>query len=250
MDAHTAYFTIRGRLLDFLPRLAREAPVHYRFTGRPAVKDAAEAIGIPHPEIGRILMNGTDSHFYTSLANGDFVELEPEDSVPGNATAGTLHPPLPCPPRFLLDVHLGALARKLRLTGMDTAYHKESGDAGLVRQAILEDRILLTRDTGLLKHAAVRWGYWLRSDNPEVQWTEVNRRYGLWPFFQIFSRCLRCNGSIVPVPLQEVRDQLPERTRASFTEFFRCTGCGRVYWKGSHYERMCAALEQQRPPDR
>jgi uncharacterized protein with PIN domain len=146
------------------------------------------------------------------------------------------------PPRFVLDVHLGRLARYLRLLGFDAVWQSERADEELVRVSRHEDRILLTRDRGILKRAAVAHGYLVRETVPRGQIDEVLSRFGLTGPFTTFGRCLVCNGRLEDVDKSDVLDLLPPRTRRDYAEFRRCSACGRVYWKGSHYDRLQAQV--------
>ncbi|RYZ20043.1 MAG: hypothetical protein EOO16_18045 [Chitinophagaceae bacterium] len=223
----TARFHFFGRLTDLAP-----APhTSYSFNGQPSLKDAIEAQGVPHVEAGALLVNGLPALANQLLQPGDLVEVHPDES------------PFP-EARFVLDVHLGRLARALRLLGFDTRYRNDYDDPELAEVSEAEDRALLTRDIGLLKHGRVRRGYWLRSQHTEEQLQEVLQRYGLLAQIQPFSRCLLCNGPIGPVAEAAVQHLLPPRVRGFQTEYFQCANCGKVYWKGTHYTRMLEFIER------
>lgn len=154
----------------------------------------------------------------------------------------------PLPPggaRFVLDSHLGRLARHLRLLGLDTLYRNDWPDAVLAATAAGEGRILLTRDVGLLKRRSVEHGYWLRETDPRRQAVEVLRRYGLAAEGTAFSRCLTCNGTLADLPSHEA-DAVPPGARRSADQFRRCGGCGQVYWRGSHHPRLAQLVVELR----
>ena len=232
-----ATFRFYGDLNDFLPTDYRQSDVPYRFWGRPAVKDAIEAIGVPHPEVFYLQCGETAIGFTCTLRDGNRISVYPymPDAPPD---AGWLHALMPEPPRFVLDGHLGQLARTLRMLGLDTRYQNDHDDAVLARIAADGHRILLTRDVGLLKHRRITYGAFVRATDPGEQIREVLRRYPLDAHLDPLTRCIRCNHVIEPVPKAEVADELPPRTQRDFDHFFQCTGCGQVYWKGSHYDRM------------
>lgn len=233
----TATFRFYGDLNDFLPADHRQADVPYRFWGQPGVKDAVEAIGVPHPEVFYLQCSKTPIGFGHTLRGGDQISVYPHmpDAPPD---AGWLHPLMPDPPRFVLDGHLGQLACSLRMLGLDTRYQTDADDATLARLAADDNRILLTRDLGLLKRGRVTYGAFVRTTDPEAQIREVLQRYPLDDALDPLTRCVRCNHLIEPVPEAEVADELPPQTQRDFDQFFQCTGCEKVYWKGSHYERM------------
>jgi len=233
----TATFRFYGDLNDFLPTGRRQSDLSYRFWGRPAVKDAIEAIGVPHPEVFYLQCGTSAIGFGHTLCDGERVSVYPHmpDAPPAD---GWLRPLMPDPPRFVLDGHLGQLARTLRMLGLDTRYQNDHDDATLARIAAADERILLTRDVGLLKRGRVTYGASVRATDPDEQIREVLRRYPLNDHLDPLTRCLRCNHMIEPVAEEAVADTLPPQTRRDFDRFFQCTGCAQVYWKGSHYERM------------
>jgi uncharacterized protein with PIN domain len=153
-----------------------------------------------------------------------------------------VRPDRPGPLRFVLDVHLGKLARYLRMAGFDARWERDARDDELARASASECRVLLTRDIGLLKRREVIHGCWLRSTDPARQLTELAVRYRLSAHASPFSRCVRCNVALRPVPKDEVAASLPERVRAGQEAFHRCASCGRVYWAGTHVRRMRRVL--------
>lgn len=221
-------FLVRGALNDFLPVGQRERPIERTVPRRASLKDAIEALGVPHVEVGRVVVDGVEVGLDEPVGEARSVEVFP---LSGAAENGR-------PIRFVLDGHLGRLARYLRILGVDAVYDPEADDAALAERAAAEDRILLTRDVGLLKRSRVTRGYWLRGDRPDGQLAEVVRRFDLLAVAKPFGRCLRCNAELEAAPKAEVVDRLPPRTRLEFDEFRRCPACGRIYWKGSHYDRM------------
>jgi hypothetical protein len=148
--------------------------------------------------------------------------------------------------RFVLDVHLGKLARYLRLLGFDTLYRPDCDDATIVSLSLAGSRLILTRDKGLLKHAAVTRGYWLRSTVPRQQLREIVRAFDLAGSMHPFTRCMRCNCELTPVAKDAVASRLPPRVRSHFDEFAQCPGCAQVYWRGSHYERLRQLVDELR----
>ncbi|MDA8388221.1 MAG: Mut7-C RNAse domain-containing protein [Nitrospiraceae bacterium] len=143
----------------------------------------------------------------------------------------------------MADVMLGRLARYLRLLGHDTAYERDITDAALLLLALKEGRILLTRDTGLAARKVLPRGrtFLVLSDDPARQLKEVIDHFSLGPPPPegLIGRCTVCNSPLARVGVrQSVRDLVPEHVFLSGKDFFRCSGCGRVYWEGSHIERF------------
>ncbi|MGD0863184.1 MAG: Mut7-C RNAse domain-containing protein [Candidatus Limnocylindrales bacterium] len=268
----TATLRFYGSLNDFLPARRRDTPIQYRFEDGPAIKDAIEALRVPHPEVDAILVDDRPVDFGYRLRPGDRIEVFGLDRAAPPATqraaqpaAGSaagpaagpagepdpraargLIPASPGPPRFVLDGHLGRLARYLRMLGFDALYDNRAIDDELARLSAGEARILLTRDRGLLKRSIVRLGYVVRDDDPRRQLDEVVGRYGLAPLAAPFSRCVRCNGLLEQVDRSAVAERLAgePRTLRFFESFGRCVECGAIYWQGSHFERMSRLVRQ------
>jgi uncharacterized protein len=236
-----AEFHFHAELNDFLARARRGAAVAYRFGGRVSIKDAIESLGVPHTEIAAIAVGSTAVEFAYIVRDSDRVEVFP-DPAPTAHTA--LRPPFPGQPRFVLDTHLGQLARYLRMLGFDTLYRNDYPDEELAQIASQEPRILLTRDRGLLKRGIVTYGRYVRATGPRLQVAEIVRRYELTGRMTPLRRCLICNGLLRPACKEDVLDRLAPKTRHYFHEFSQCGSCGQVYWKGSHYDRMRRFVEQ------
>lgn len=239
--------TIRmyGPLNDFLPAHRRQVPWRRVIDGQPSVKDFIESVGVPHPEIDLILVNGLSVGFDYVIRSGDRIAVFPRFVTFDTGTQTRVRPRPLEKVRFVADVHLGKLARRLRLAGLDTAYRDEADDAALADLADREGRILLTRDLGLLMRRSVAHGYFLRETHPHRQLVEVLRRFGPLDL-QPFSRCLRCNDLLREVPKSAVDAALLPRTREHYNHFEMCSGCSRVYWKGSHWKRLKHAIDAAR----
>lgn len=233
-----------GVLNDFLPDALREATLRRRIAGQPAVKDVLEAAGVPHPEIALILVNDVPVELSYRLAPGDRVAAFPAGwrwLAPGSVAAAPTRPVDEA--RFVLDGHLGRLAAYLRMCGFDTSYDRHANDDELARIAASDERILLTRDVGLLKRSVVRQGAFVRSERPQDQLVEVLGRFDLAGLVQPFARCLRCNGLLAPVDRESVQFEVPPRVYREQGAFRRCADCGGIYWRGSHHARMTRLLE-------
>jgi uncharacterized protein with PIN domain len=240
--------TIRfyGSLNDFLPAARRGRPVVRAFEDLPGVKDLVQALGVPHPEVDLIVANDRPVDLDSRLRPDDRIEVFGLDRGLELTGLPGLIPAPPEPPRFVLDGHLGRLARYLRMLGFDSRYDNRAADAELARLSADDDRILLTRDRGLLKRSIVRHGYLVRDDDPRRQLAEVVARYRLSRTAAPFTRCVRCNGAILPVERSEVVERLAgqPRTLRYFDRFGRCADCGSIYWPGSHFDRMSRLINE------
>ena len=238
------FLVVHDQLKDFLPASRRENPIACEINGRPSVKHLIESWGIPHPEVGQILVNNRAVDFNYQVNLGDAIEVFPSspqlDLLSGLFSSGDIafHP------RFVLDNHLGKLASYLRILGFDAQYRNDIQDDELAIIASNSKRILLTRDRQLLMRKTIHFGYWLRSLDPELQAREVIQRFGLKEFVAPFRRCLRCNASLTPVLKENIIDRLEPLTKKYFDDFRICPECDQVYWKGSHYERMLGLIDR------
>lgn len=242
-----------AELNDFLPKEKKQRSFFRPLSGDASVKDLIESQGIPHTEVDLVLVNGEPVDFSHPVRGSVRLSVYPPLASVGTPALAFLRPPLRGEPRFVLDVPLGKLARSLRLLGFDCLYRNDWSDAELVRISSTEGRILLTRDVGVLMRAAVVHGYWLRQTEARKQLREVIRRFDLFARIAPFTRCLRCGGVLQPVDKTEVEAELPSRIARSFDRFDRCGGCAKVYWRGSHYDRMAQfvkSLGRDREPVR
>lgn len=141
-----------------------------------------------------------------------------------------------------MDEMLGSLARWLRIMGYDAIYHKDQTDTEIVNTAVREGRYLLTRDRELALRAG-ELGIYVEGDEVLDQLTQVSRELGL-ASDETRTRCTLCNGELEKVPPVEVEDEVPEGALESNDEFYRCRSCGKIYWKGSHWEDIRSRLDQ------
>ncbi|MBP6874591.1 MAG: Mut7-C ubiquitin/RNAse domain-containing protein [Candidatus Eisenbacteria bacterium] len=241
---HEAEFRFYEELNDFLPPERRRRAIAYSFSGSPSIKDAIEALGVPHTEVDLIIANGASAGFGYRLQPGDRIAVYPVFESFDIAPITRLQDRPLRRTRFILDVHLGTLARLLRWLGFDALYENHWTDREIVRLSTSEQRAILTRDRGLLMIASVTHGYWVRSSDPDEQAREVLVRFDLAHQAHPFTRCPACNAPIETVAKEEVLERLEPKTKQYYEEFRRCAGCGRVYWKGSHFEKIRARLER------
>ena len=140
--------------------------------------------------------------------------------------------------KFTLYVHLGKLAKSLRLFGFDCYYDTNYDDEEIIVFSLSEGRIILSRDKELLNNKNVMHGYRVLSQKPDEQLMEVFNHFGLKDHIKPFSRCMECNGILKEARKEDIIDRLFPKTRDYYQSFIMCTGCGRIYWEGSHYEKM------------
>ena len=231
----TATFRFHGELNDFLPAGRRAQAFDAPCARSATTKHMIEALGVPHTEVGTVQVNGEDAGLERMLAHGDLVEAWPGAVLPAMR------------PRFVADAHVGGLARLLRMAGFDTLYDNNFDDAEIAALAAGEERVVLTRDRDLLIRREIRYGRYLRALPAEEQLEEIIGRYQLAAHARPFSLCLHCNAPLHAVTKAAVEHRLPPLVREHYQEFSACDVCGRVFWKGSHWQRMHALLRRVFP---
>jgi uncharacterized protein with PIN domain/sulfur carrier protein ThiS len=238
MPSRSATFRFYAELNDLLPRPRRFVDFVHEFQGSPSVKDVIESLGVPHTEVEVILVNGQPQGFQYRLQDGDRVSVYPMFEALDVGEAARVRAWPLRQPRFVLDVHLGKLAAYLRLLGFDATYDRGMQDPDLARLSASEQRILLTRDRQLLKRSQVTHAHLVRSLEPKTQCVEVVRRFDLVGLAAPFTRCLRCNAQLGRVRTNEVAERIPAWVRAQASEVTRCDACDRLYWRGTHFDRL------------
>lgn len=197
------------------------------------LKQAIESLGVPHTEIGRLMVNGGLATLARIVHENDVVEVFPHDR--GAA-------PFEEPLAFIADAHLGGLARMLRMLGFDATYDNGAQDEQIAEQSALQRRVVLTRDRELLKRREVLRGCYVTALRPEAQLREVSLRYDLPKHMRPFTLCLHCNLPLRTADPAGVRERVPDRIREHYKSFMHCAGCDRFYWEGSQWDRMRAVL--------
>jgi uncharacterized protein len=243
-----------AELASFLHRNWRsDSFIRRDLTEKTAVKDVIEACGVPHTEVDLIVASDSQRRECQPVNFDWLVQMSVSLEIFGVPAPSDVSPAAPrlqvraCS-RFIADGHLGKLARNLRLLGLDTAYDRDADDRHLLAIMIAEKRALLTRDRRLLMHSIVRHGYCPRSSDAEEQTREVLRRFALAGSTHLapYSRCLRCNAFLASVPKSDVLGRLSVEplTLRYYDYFRRCTGCGAIYWAGTHCDKLAAKLER------
>jgi uncharacterized protein len=201
-----------------------------RCDGVSSLGHVVQSLGVPLTEVGALVVNGVPEQPRYRPRGGDVVQVLPVSRPQPVDRA-----------RFLLDVHLGTLARRLRLVGVDTAYDRDADDDELIEQANAAERVLLTQDRGLLQRRSLWRGAYVRGARPDEQFADVLARFA--PPLAPWTRCTACNGPLAPAPKADVAELLKPGTRRTYESFARCRGCGRVYWRGAHGRRLQAVID-------
>jgi uncharacterized protein len=230
----TARFRFHGALSAFLARARRDAAFEYACARAATLKNAIEALGVPHTEAARVHVNDAPATLDRIVREGDAIEVWPWEDAALAPDADR--------PAFLADAHLGGLARFLRMLGFDTLHEPAIADAAIRELAWQERRIVLTRDRELLKCREIARGCYVRALKAEAQLREVAVRFDLAARARPFTLCLVCNVVLEAVDATAVAARLPPTVAAAHRRFVHCAGCDRIYWEGSHYARMREVL--------
>ena len=224
------HLRIATGLRFFLPPRHRGGELSLRWDGTSSLGHLVESAGIPLPETGQLTAGGQPVPPSYRPAPGERVTVDPvtrPQPVPGA--------------RFILDVHLGTLARRMRLVGLDTDYGNDRDDDELIELANAARRVLLTQDRGLLRRRKLWLGAFVRGAGGDDQLADVLDRFA--PALAPWSRCLACNGPLTPARKRDVERHLQPGTRRTYQEFARCLECGGVYWRGAHSRRLNAIVD-------
>lgn len=233
-----AAITVRcyAELNDFLPADRRQREFTLSLKLPVTVAEAIASMGIPLSEVDLVLVNGEPVGRSQRVHRDDRISVYPVFESFDIGSLRTIQKEPLRIIRFILDAHLGKLAKYLRMLGFDTLYRNDFGDQEIIAIAREEKRIILTRDKLLLK--SVDHGYYVRATEKHEQLVEVVEKFDLYSRFRSFTRCMTCNTELQPKSKADVRDLVDADTWRLFQEFFYCPVCRKVYWKGSHFVRM------------
>ncbi|MFE4993145.1 Mut7-C RNAse domain-containing protein [Streptomyces mirabilis] len=230
-EIHVAFAPELGM---FVPHGRRSGATAVATDGSSTLGHVVESLGVPLTEVGALVVDGREvpvSHLPGAGESVDVQAVERPQRVPG------------APLRFLLDVHLGTLARRLRLLGVDAAYEStDIGDPALAARSAAERRVMLSRDRGLLRRRELWAGAFIYSTRPDDQLRDVLGRFA--PELRPWTRCTACNGLLKEATKEQVVDQLEGGTERSYDMFAQCEECGRAYWKGAHHDSLEAIVER------
>ncbi|MEN3365261.1 MAG: uncharacterized protein V7606_2535 [Burkholderiales bacterium] len=236
--AETVTFRFYAELNRFLAPCYRQQDFSYPLSRDATVKHMIEALGVPHTEIELILVNGESVDFAYRLRQDERVSVYPYFGTLDITPLTRLRSKREHNRTFIADAHLGQLAKHLRMLGFDVLYRNDYSDAEVVRIAVEEERIVLTRDRDLLIRKEIERGCYVHAISLNEQVGEVVTRFRLTGNARAFSRCLSCNGMLRLVEKSMVADRVPQHSRQFYDRFFECDACARVYWEGSHVTRM------------
>jgi uncharacterized protein with PIN domain len=240
----SATFRFYEELNDFLAPERRGHEFAWPCARAASTKHMIEALGVPHTEVELVLVNGESVGFDRMLRDGDRVAVYPKfESLDITPLLRVRAQPLR-ETRFIADAHLGGLAHLLRMTGFDTLYDNAFRDEEIEHIAAAQGRIVLTRDRDLLKRRTITHGCYVRTLRSAKQIRELFDRLDLARSARPFTLCLHCNAPLVAVEIAQVAAQLPPGVRERYERFSTCNACKRIFWEGSHWQRMRAMVDE------
>ena len=241
---HTIYIRFYEELNDLLPDERKKKRFEHHYLDRTSVKDLIESLGVPHTEVDLILVNGKSVGFDYIINDEDDISVYPVfESFDIKDVQHLRVEPLR-EPKFIADVHLGKLTRYLRIFGLDVFYKNKLADEEIIKISLEERRTILTMDKNLLKRNEVTHGYFVRNSDHEKQVVEVVKRFQLKDHLKEFARCLECNSLLKPVRKEKIENRLPQKVKEYQNEFYICENCDKIYWKGTHFDRMKSLIQK------
>jgi len=240
---HKIHFRFYEELNDFLPDEKRKVRFTYSYIDRASVKDVIESLGVPHTEIDMILVNSESVGFDYLINDGDDISVYPVFESLNISDVQHLRPKPLRNPKFVADVHLGRLAHYLRMIGFDVLYENNFEDNKIVKISLEEKRAILTKDKGMLKRSEATHGYCVKSSKVREQIVEVIKRFDLKKLIGEFTRCIDCNTILKSISKNEIINELPPKVSRSQKSFSICPSCKKLYWKGTHHQRMLSFIK-------
>jgi len=238
------HFRCYAELNDFLSEKRKNRQFQYGLKTPISLGEAIESLGIPFSEIDLILVNSQTVSLGYQLQENDYVSVYPTFETLDISSLKDAHKSPLRITRFILDAHLGKLAKYLRMLGFDTLFRNDFEDSEIIDISVEEKRIILTRDKHLLNSKKISHGYYVRSTEKHEQLKEVVQKFDLYSQFKSFSRCMTCNTELVSKKNSEISDEVPADVAQYFEEFYYCPSCNKVYWKGSHFKKMESLIRQ------
>lgn len=240
---HYIHFRFYEELNDFLPEVKRKVRFTYNYIDRASVKDVIESLGVPHTKVDMILVNNNSVGFDYLITDGDDISVYPLFETLDISNVQHLRAKPLRNPKFIADVHLGKLARYLRMMGVDVLYENNIEDDEIVKISLNDRRAILTKDRGILKRNDVTRGYWVRSSKVKEQVVEIIKRFDLKKLIKEFTRCLECNSGLESISKREILNELSPKVSESQKLFSVCPSCKKLYWKGTHHQRMLSFIQ-------
>jgi uncharacterized protein len=241
---HQVTVRVYEELNDFLPIHHQKKDILIEIEPMTPVHALIEMLHIPLSQVDLILDNGRSVGGDHCLDPGDRLSIYPVFETFDISTVTRLRQTPLRRLTFVCDVHLGKLSKLLRMLGIDAHYNKDIPPQELIQLSLLQNRIILTKNRGLLKNRFITRRYWVRSEDSNQQLAEVLSYFDLMGKFAPMSRCLKCNHLVKSVSKDCIRRRVPDAVWNLHETFTICEECGRIYWMGSHYASMLERISR------
>ena len=230
-------------LNDFLSTDIKKRDICVSVDKGRTVGSLIKSFGVPDSAVDLILVNGRAVNFSYALTENDRVSVYPVFETFDISSITKLRDTPLRDLKFICDVHLGRLAKYLRMLGFDTWYENDYADKKILDLSDKQKRILLTKNKKLLENKKITRGVLVKQAEPRRQLTEIVNYFDLKTSANPLSRCLICNGTIEKIKKEALGHQVKPSILKKYDTFFRCTGCDHIYWKGTHFESMMRWVE-------
>ncbi len=229
----------------YLPKEKRKRQFDYHITKAVTIQEVLNDLGVPSSEIDLLLVNGESAGLDFVLHGNEHVSVYPRfERFNINDLTKIREKPLR-ELKFICDSHLGKLSKYLRMLGFDTLFANQNSIDQIIELSLSQNRIILSRNHRLVKHRLVTRSLWVRSFDPLEQIRDVVFQLDLQNSISPLTRCIVCNGRLEKIGKDKIQNRLEEETANNFNDFYICRQCGKIYWKGSHYNNMLTLIETQ-----
>jgi len=237
-------FRFYEELNDFLPKYRRKADFEAMFKGKRSIKDMIESFGVPHTEVDLILVDGKSVDFNYILQDKDRVSVYPVFEFL-NITKVTHLRKIPLRRnKFIADINLGNIVKYMRALGFDLFYDSLLSTREIIEISKRENRIILTKDSKLLKFKDVSHGIYIHTGTTIEQIRRILNYLDIKDDIKPFSRCLQCNTLLDVVPKDKILDRIPPMTKEFCDKYVQCRSCDKIYWEGTHFINMKKVIKQ------
>jgi uncharacterized protein len=222
----------------FLPSHQQKKDFTIQIDSNTQIQELLDILKLPISKVDLILLNGESAGLDYQLNAGDRISIYPVFETFNIDSINRLREIPLRRLRFACDVHLGKLAKYLRMLGLDVFYKNDIYYYQIINLSLEQERIILTKDNELVKDKRITRAYLVKQSNPRMQLFEIISYFDLIGIIKPLSRCLKCNLSVQPVEKNSIKKQVPAPILNLHQSFMKCYGCKRIYWMGSHYQAM------------
>ena len=238
MKNNKAIVRLYEELNEYIPKNLHKREIEFVFNKKCSVKEICMGWNIPVTSVDLVLKNGRSVNLDATIRDGDRISIYPVFETFDISQTTKIRNSGLRNSRFIADAHLGKLAKYLRILGFDTVYHSDLDDNEIINLSLEEHRIILSKDKELLQNKKVTHALRIHSESPIDQLLEVIFRLDVKEYIKPFRLCTICNNKLEFINKEDILPRLLPKTRENYNEFYICQNCNKIYWKGSHYDRL------------